>query len=133
MSDNPFRWRVALSLAIVTPLGFATRCYSGPGHLWFNHYGGGVLYEVFWILVVFGIWPRREWTRRIAAGVLAATGALEFLQLWHPWFLEQIRATFLGKILIGTTFVWWDFPHYLLGCVLGWLWLEGLCRRPQGD
>ena len=19
----------------------------------------------------------------------------------------------------------------LLGCVLGWLWLEGLCRRPQ--
>jgi hypothetical protein len=50
------------------------------------------------------------------------------LQLWHPPFLTAIRATFIGKLLLGTTFAWWDFPHYLLGCVLGWLWLQQLQR-----
>ena len=124
------RWRAALGLAVVAPLGFATKLYAGPGHLWFNHYGGGVLYEVFWILVVFGLWPRPPWVGRIPAGVLAATCALEVLQLWEPWFLQAIRSTFVGRTLLGTTFVWWDFPHYLLGCVLGWLWIRRLARRP---
>ena len=130
MTANQLRLRVAGSLAVVTPLGFATKLYAGPGHLWFNHYGGGVLYEVFWILVVFGLWPRPERVGRIPAGVLAATCALEVLQLWHPWFLQAIRCTFLGRTLIGSTFVWWDFPHYLLGCVLGWLWIRRLASRP---
>ncbi|MBZ0108160.1 MAG: hypothetical protein K8F52_05790 [Candidatus Scalindua rubra] len=21
--------------------------------------------------------------------------------------------------MIGTTFVWWDFPHYIIGCIAG--------------
>ncbi|PMB33329.1 hypothetical protein CEN43_10430, partial [Fischerella thermalis BR2B] len=40
--------------------------------------------------------------------------------------LEQIRATLVGKLLLGTTFAWWDFPHYVVGCFLGWLWLRQL-------
>jgi hypothetical protein len=53
-------------------------------------------------------------------------GFFLFLQLWHPPLLEQIRATLIGKLLLGTTFVWWDFPHYILGCIFGWLWLRQL-------
>ena len=56
--------------------------------------------------------------------LLVVTCALEVLQLWHPWFLEKVRSTFLGKALIGTTFVWWDFPHYFLGSLIGWVWLK---------
>jgi hypothetical protein len=26
----------------------------------------------------------------------------------------------------GSVFVWWDFPHYAIGCGLGWLGLHGL-------
>jgi hypothetical protein len=51
--------------------------------------------------------------------VFAVTCALEVLQLWHPAPLEAVRGTFLGRTLLGTTFVWWDFPHYALGCALG--------------
>jgi hypothetical protein len=53
-------------------------------------------------------------------GVFLVTSALEFLQLWHPPFLQLIRSTFLGQTLIGTSFTWWDFPYYFFGCVLGW-------------
>ncbi|MBE9036881.1 DUF2809 domain-containing protein [aff. Roholtiella sp. LEGE 12411] len=65
---------------------------------------------------------------QIPLWVFVITCILEFLQLWHPRLLEEIRATLIGKWLLGTTFVWWDFPYYALGCVLGWLWLRQLQR-----
>ena len=130
------RW-ILLSLCILTPLGFAFKAYNGPGRLWFNDYGAGVVYEVFWCLVAFFFWPRRAYITKIAAAVFVATCALEVLQLWRPWFLQAIRATYLGSVILGTTFVWWDFPHYLLGCLIGWLWMRGITklgyRREQAN
>ena len=93
-----------------------------------------MLYEIFWVLVAIEVWPRwSPW--RVAAGVLAVTSTLEFLQLWHPPALEAIRATFIGSALIGTTFVLWDFPHYVIGCVLGVLLASWLGRwgRERGS
>ncbi|MHC4154572.1 MAG: ribosomal maturation YjgA family protein [Planctomycetota bacterium] len=122
------KW-ILLSLCIVTPAAFLFKSYSGPAHKWFNDYGAGVLYEVFWCLVVFFLLPARRYITAIAVSVFATTCALEVLQLWHPWFLEQARSTFWGRALLGTTFVWWDFPHYVLGCLLGWVWMRALSNR----
>ena len=121
--------RVALSLVIVTPLGFVFKFYSGPGNLWFNNYGAGVLYEIFWILLAFLFFPSKRSANVIPACVFIITCILEFLQLWHPPFLTVIRSSFLGSALIGTTFVWWDFPHYVIGCFIGWIFLRFLLRR----
>jgi hypothetical protein len=126
-----FRWRRArlwtlLSLLLVTPLGFGLKFYSGPGRNWGNNYAAGALYVVFWCLLLFLIRPRREFAARIAIGVLITTCLLEVLQLWHPPPLETIRHTFLGRTLLGTTFSWCDFPHYLLGAALGWVWMVRL-------
>jgi len=120
---------VAVSLLIVTPLGFAFKFYSGPGSRWFNNYGAGLLYEIFWILVIFFFFPTRKSANRIPLWVFAMTCALEFLQLWHPPFLENIRSSFMGSALIGTTFVLWDFPHYAIGCAVGWIWIRHLLKR----
>jgi len=114
--------KTAIQLAIVALLGFCVKLYTGPGHIWFNNYGAGVLYEVFWILVAFLFWRSRRASSLIPIIVFLCTSALEVLQLWHPPILQSIRSTFIGGALIGTTFVWWDFPHYILGCALGW-WL----------
>lgn len=126
------RW-ILLSLCIITPLGFLCKLFPGPDMWWFRNYGGGVMYEIFWCLAVFLFWPRKQDITKIAIAVLAITCFLEVLQLWHPWFLQRIRSTFLGKTLIGTTFVWWDFPHYLLGCLIGWLWMKGIARIIEDD
>lgn len=117
------RRRVLLSLLVVTPLGFLLKLYAGPGRGWFNNYAAGVLYEIFWCLVLLFLWPHRKYMVKIAVGVFVVTSILEVLQLWHPWMLEKIRSTFLGRALVGTTFSWLDFPHYVLGCALGWLWM----------
>lgn len=114
------RRHTLLALLIVTPMGFLFKFYSGPGQGWFNDHGAGLLYEIFWILVIFFFLPREKWTTKIAASVFTVTCALEVLQLWHPPFLERVRSCFLGRALIGTTFSWWDFPHYGMGSFLGW-------------
>ena len=120
--------KAILSLLVVTPLGFAFKFYSGPGNGWFNNYGAGVLYEIFWILLAFLFFPSKRSANVIPVYVFVITCILEFLQLWHPPFLEVVRSSFLGSALIGTTFVWWDFPHYVLGCLMGWGWVWFLLR-----
>jgi len=119
---------IIISLLLVTPTGFLFKFYSGPGQWWFNNYGAGLLYEIFWILVFFFIFPGKKSAHHIPVWVFVITSALEFLQLFHPPVLEKIRSCFLGKALIGTTFVWWDFPHYAAGCIIGWLYLRQLIR-----
>ena len=121
------KW-IFVALFIVTPTGFLFKWYSGPAYHWFNNYGAAVMYEIFWCMVIFLFCPRKETTTKIAVGVFLATSFLETLQLWNPWFLQQARSTFLGGALLGTTFVWWDFPHYVLGCVTGWLWMRVISK-----
>lgn len=122
------RFWVALSLVVITALGFACKDYTGPWQGWVSDHLSGVPYEIFWCLALFLIWPRRAAINRIALGVFVVTCALETLQLWHPRFLQAIRGTFVGGAILGTTFKWDDFPYYALGSVLGWLWLRGLSR-----
>lgn len=121
------KWTL-MSLCVITPMGFLFKFYSGPLQMWFNNYGAGVLYEIFWCLFFFLVFSERKHITNIAVAVLIVTCILETLQLWHPGFLEDIRRTFAGKALLGTTFVWWDFPHYILGCLIGWFWMRALCR-----
>jgi hypothetical protein len=126
-----FRGRIGalVSLCLVTPLGFLFWYYDGPLKAWFNFYATGIVYEIFWCLVLFSIWPRKENAVRIAAAVLAVTCVLEVLQLWDAAFLEKIRSTFLGMALIGTSFTWWQFPHYVVGSLAGLVWMRMLGSR----
>ena len=115
---GPTRVRILACLAVVTPLGFATKAYAGPGAYWVNSHTGGVLYVLFWVLVVVFIRPQTS--PRVAASlVFAVTCLLEVLQLLSTPVLAAVRSTFLGHALVGSTFSWWDFPYYLLGAVLG--------------
>jgi hypothetical protein len=107
-----------LSILFIIPLGLLTKVYLGPGHNWVNHFLGGVFYEIFFCLMAAIFFPAaRPW--KIAGWVFLITALLEFLQLYHPVWLEWLRATWLGHLLIGSTFNMWDFPHYLFGCALG--------------
>lgn len=128
LTEHSIKRSIVVALAFITPLGFFAKLYPGPGRYWFNNYGAGVLYEIFWCLILLFFWPKRENITKIAASVFTATVFLEALQLWHPWVLERVRSTFLGAALIGTTFSWWDFPHYLLGCTIGWLLMHRLLK-----
>lgn len=64
---------------------------------------GGAAYVIFFVVAIAIIRPASS-AARIALVVLGVTCVLEFLQLWHPLWLEKIRRTFHGRVLLGTTF-----------------------------
>lgn len=120
-----YRYWLYGSLIVIVPLGMATKFYRGWGEWWINDYAGGILYEILWMILVALAWPKlRLW--KVAIAVFLFTSFLEILQLWHPPLLQALRSTLLGKLILGTTFVGWDFPHYAIGCGLGWLALYQL-------
>jgi Protein of unknown function (DUF2809) len=115
MSERPEVTRNRLSyvaaLAIITPLGFATKLYVGPGAHWVSTSAGGFFYVLFWVFAYLSLVPDSS-PNKVTLWVFGITCALESLQLWHPPFLERLRSTFLGQAVLGSTFSWWDFVYY---------------------
>ena len=112
-----------LSILITISLGLSTKFYTDPGQNWVNHYLGGVFYEIFFCLLLalfLSLTP--PW--KIAGGVFAVTVLLEFLQLYHPAWLTSLRSYWLGHLLLGSSYNVWDFPFYLLGCLIGGFWIN---------
>jgi len=111
------------ALALVIPLGLASKTYSGPAAGWVEGYSGDILYEMAWMFLIAGLCPTlvksRQGILRLALGVFGVTSVFEFLQLWQPDWLQAWRATLPGKLILGTTFVPLDFLYYALGCLLG--------------
>ncbi|MBF2066961.1 MAG: DUF2809 domain-containing protein [Calothrix sp. C42_A2020_038] len=122
-----FRYRVGLLISIIfiVPLGYIVRFSQGFGLEWLYDFFGSVAYEIFWILLVVFIHPKASPTLT-AIGVFIATCAIEFLQLWKPPFLEALRMTLLGRLVLGNTFIWTDFISYFVGSFAGWLWVRWL-------
>ena len=113
-------------------LGVASKFYTGFAADWVHYHAGGALYEIVWIGFFASLLPHtRPW--HIPLAVLFATTLIELLQLWHPPFLQTIRATFIGHALLGNTFSWWDFPHYIIGSSLGLVLLLFINKIAQGN
>ncbi|PSQ81324.1 MAG: DUF2809 domain-containing protein [Bacteroidetes bacterium QS_1_63_11] len=97
---RPIRRRLTLSLLMLIPLSIGTKLYGGSAAGWVHGHAGGVLYAIFWtVVVVLAVPSLSPWT--VAGGVFIVTCGLEFLQPWSPSGLEAIRDTFFGHALLG--------------------------------
>jgi len=88
---------------------------------------GGIFYVVFWCVFfhfILSLVQRRISVGIICIGVLITTCSLEFLQLVKTPLLFQIRSTYMGQILMGTTFVPSDFIYYFAGAAIAWFLLK---------
>lgn len=115
---------IITSLLIVIGMGFFFKFYNEFGQQWLNNHGAAIFYEIFWCLFAFLFINSRKAVNKITIWVFVVTCILEFLQLWHPPLLDQMRSTLVGRLLLDSTFSWWDFPYYAIGCILDWLWLR---------
>lgn len=92
----------------------------------------GLFYALAWALGLALLAPRAA-ARRLAAAALAISCSVEFLQLWHPHWLEVWRAEPFGHLVFGSAFAWADLPYYGLGAVVAayWLWLLPFGQKPE--
>jgi len=116
---NKQRLVTSLLLIIIIPAGIYTKFYSGPAQHWVSDSFGGLLYEIFWCLVFYFLFPKSK-PFIVALMVFVVTCILEFLQLWHPAFLEMLRRNFFGRTILGNSFNWYDFPYYFIGSAVGY-------------
>jgi len=77
---------------------------------------------LWWCFLARALLPRAR-ARSVAAWVLAGTCVIEFAQLWQPPFLQALRATLPGRLVLGNAFAWSDFPFYFAGAGLA-LWIS---------
>ncbi|XHX81040.1 MAG: DUF2809 domain-containing protein [Stenomitos frigidus ULC029] len=116
-----------VSMSLVASLGYIIRFAQTPTFAWLNDALGSIAYEIFWILLIAFFTPR-TFLQAIAVSECLTTCGIEWLQLWHPPFLEAARATLAGELVLGNTFNWLDFPSYMINSGLGWLWARSLQR-----
>jgi len=84
---------------------------------------------VFWILALG--W-RRASTRGLAGETIAIAFAVEYSQLYHAAWIDSIRQTRIGGLVLGSDFLWSDLVCYAVGVGIAAL-LDALIvgrRRP---
>ncbi len=106
-------------LILLVPIGLATKFYTGINYFWVNNSLSDILYEIFWSLLLFILFPKIKILTNVLI-IFIITSGIEVLQLVDHHLLATARSTFLGKILLGTTFVWADFFYYFLGCLISY-------------
>lgn len=120
----------AVTLMLVLGTGLLWRSHYLPLSPFFSKYGGDVL----WALAVFlaaGLCFPRASTLRIMLLALGFAWGIEFSQLYHAPWIDQLRSSLLGRLILGSTFNAPDLLAYVIGIVLGAV-AERVCCKRQG-
>jgi len=108
----------SLSLAALTiALGLASRRSRGALPAFVGAYAGDVLWAAMVFLLIAAVW-RGASTARVAVAAAAFSLAVELGQLYHAPWIESVRHTRLGGLVLGFGFLWSDLVCYAAGVAL---------------
>jgi hypothetical protein len=115
---TPSRTVYAISGVLTVGLGLIWRSSLLPISPFLTKYGGDALWALLVFFLVRFIQPRTS----VVLSALVAFGfsvCIEASQLYHAPWIDLIRGTRLGSLILGNTFNWPDIPAYAVGIVLG--------------
>jgi hypothetical protein len=118
----------AVLVVVVMAAGLLWRSRFMPLPPFAAKYGGDAL----WALMVFvglGALLPRVSTVMLALLALGFAWSVEFSQIYHAPWIDALRATLPGRLILGSVFNWPDLPAYALGIALG-AWADYRFRRP---
>lgn len=95
-----------------------------------SNYGGDALWALM-VFVGFGFLIACASTAMNALLALAFSWSVEFSQLYHAPWIDAIRATLPGKLVLGNTFNWPDLLAYAVGIGFGAMVECRLARSPS--
>jgi hypothetical protein len=105
-------------VGLVALLGIGSRRFGThlPGVV--AAYAGDTLWALAAFLGIGLLLPGAS-TRKIAVLALAFSAAIELSQLYHAPWIDSLRHTTLGGLVLGFGFVWSDLACYAAGVGLG--------------
>ncbi|MCQ0955990.1 DUF2809 domain-containing protein [Bacillus cereus] len=103
---------------IVIILGLSSRKFAFALPELLNDYLGDALWALM-IFIGFGfLFPKIE-TKKLAFISLIFCYGIEMSQLYHAEWIDNIRATTLGGLVLGYGFLWSDLVAYTIGVGVG--------------
>jgi hypothetical protein len=112
-------------------LGLGSRHYAARLAGFIAAYAGDTL----WALTAFfgiGLVLPRVSTRTIALLAMSFSTAVEISQLYHAPWIDSIRRTTLGGLILGFGFLWSDLACYAMGVGMG-MTVEFMVGIAAGD
>ena len=131
--DGMKRSRITYLIAAIAVviLGLSSRRYSRVLPEFLASYAGDTLWALTAFLGIGMLFPRWS-TLRVCVTALLFAFAIELSQLYHSPWVDQIRYTMVGGLILGYGFLWSDLLCYgvgiTIGCTLEVL-LKGLITR----
>ncbi len=89
-----------------------------------RHYAAIPLFigDVLWALMVYFIMRFlfiKAQTNRIVIYSMSFCYAIEFSQLYKAPWIDKLRHTLFGRLVLGDTFLWGDLLSYTVGIAIG--------------
>jgi hypothetical protein len=107
-----------LPIVLVSVLGTGSRRSGSILPEFIAAYAGDTLWALTAFLAIGVILPRAS-TRTVALLAFSLSVAVELSQLYHAPWIDSIRSTTVGGLLLGFGFLWSDLACYAVGVGLG--------------
>jgi hypothetical protein len=112
------RPRYAVALVVVIAAGLGSRAFGASLPSFVAAYAGDTLYATMVVLGLAILAPRWSTARLVGTG-LALSVAIEVSQRYHAPWIDAIRATTPGALVLGYGFLWSDLACYVVGVLVG--------------
>lgn len=103
---------------IVIGLGLCSRKYNAYLPEFINTYLGDALWALMIFLMIAFVFKNSN-TKTLAIISLLFCYIIELSQLYHAPWIDSIRSTTLGGLILGFGFLWSDILAYTIGIVFG--------------
>ena len=113
---NPLVQIILIALACL--LGIGSRRYAHALPWFIAAYAGDTLWALAAFLGIGLIMPKQS-TWKVAVLAMAFSVAIELSQLYDAPWIDSIRHTTLGGLILGFGFLWSDLVCYAVSVVLG--------------
>ncbi len=105
-------------IVIVIFLGLASRKFSDFIPNFIDKYLGDVLWALM-VYFIVGFLFKYASIKKIAVFAAIFCYAIEISQLYHSNWIDEIRSTAIGGLVLGYGFVWSDIIAYSIGICIG--------------
>ena len=120
-----------LAAAVATMIvGLGSRMFQAYLPSFLAEYAGDTLWALMLFLFVSALLADRPIPTRAAIS-LALAFLVEISQLYHAPWIDSIRQTTLGGLVLGFGFLWTDLVCYSVGIALGLVFESTIAARIQ--
>lgn len=102
---------------IVMILGLLSRKISGLPKI-IELYSGDILWALMVFLIIAFIFNKKSTIFTISWAIIFSY-SIEISQLYHAPWIDSIRNTTLGGLILGFGFLWSDLICYTIGIIIG--------------